>query len=191
MVGVGDGFTPFHAFQGALQVSRTIERQLQVQQVPAIICLLQLALPNDYDLAWHQLASFLGALACLTSLPNNGLSYEASWDDRAVDPHYVQIHYPDLNCLCKECQAADQGNTLWHLEKRLSTKPLPLYTQTNDQRHKREAHLNKPQATQQAYKRHLARQVPIIARRKLTPKDNQPPIKNAANQTLQAINGIN
>uniref|UniRef100_A0A914WQB3 RNA-directed DNA polymerase n=1 Tax=Plectus sambesii TaxID=2011161 RepID=A0A914WQB3_9BILA len=191
MAMISDGFAPFHALQGALQVSGTIERQLQARSAPAAIRLLQLILPNDYDVAWHQLASFLGALACLTSLPDNGLSYEASWDDRAADPHYVRIHYPDLDRLREECQAADQGNTLWRPQMRPSTKPLPRYTLTDDRSYKREAHLNKSQATQQAYERRSARQAPIIARRNPTPEDNQPLIENAADQTLQAIDGIN
>uniref|UniRef100_A0A914VIA4 Uncharacterized protein n=1 Tax=Plectus sambesii TaxID=2011161 RepID=A0A914VIA4_9BILA len=69
-MGVGNVIAFFHAFQGALQVSGTIERQLQFQRALAKICLLQFTLPDDYELAWHQPASFLGALTCLTFLPN-------------------------------------------------------------------------------------------------------------------------
>uniref|UniRef100_A0A914WC90 Uncharacterized protein n=1 Tax=Plectus sambesii TaxID=2011161 RepID=A0A914WC90_9BILA len=57
------------AYQMAMGVSGTIVRQLQFQRALAKICLLQFTLPDDYEEAWHQPASFLGALTCLTFLP--------------------------------------------------------------------------------------------------------------------------
>uniref|UniRef100_A0A914X1K4 Uncharacterized protein n=1 Tax=Plectus sambesii TaxID=2011161 RepID=A0A914X1K4_9BILA len=83
-------------------------------------------MPMDWEAGWPQLASYMGALMCLTAKPSNGKNQDDIWEAFMSNPHYVQNHHAELNKLRQACLAADQGKLHYPLMRDFAM-PLPPY----------------------------------------------------------------
>uniref|UniRef100_A0A914WAV2 Uncharacterized protein n=1 Tax=Plectus sambesii TaxID=2011161 RepID=A0A914WAV2_9BILA len=124
-----EDFALFHTYPRVLQVSNPIKRQVHACGIPAKISIIQFTMPMDWEAGWHQLASFLGALICLTAKPDDGRNQDAIWEACMSNPHYVQNHHGELNKLRQACLAANQGNLHYPLMHDFAM-PLPPYKPT-------------------------------------------------------------